>query len=135
MMLLEGPRFALISQSLFSGLMLLTQQALLVLNMMNLNRDAVLKVLVAMNANCANVTDPVLPQEQADVLLRMLAEDILVMPTTIIITVLSRFRMDITLVHLEGAVPLVYPADGVGTVFYGSAVTGSCASNPSQKAT
>lgn len=96
--------------------------------MMNLKRDTVLKVLVAMNANCMNVTNPVLPQEQADALLRELTEDILVMPN--IITV-SRFvplpkwnGADITLLHLEGAAPLLVYPKGMGT-----AVTGSCGSH------
>ncbi|KAI2496731.1 hypothetical protein MHU86_17778 [Fragilaria crotonensis] len=49
----------------------------LVTNTTNLGRDEVLEVLAAMNAKYANVTDPALPQERADALLRELAEDVL----------------------------------------------------------
>ena len=74
----------------------------------NLGRDAVLEVLAAMNAKYANVTDPALPQDRAESLLRELAEEILASeglesfltvttpeggtPTIITVSRLSRFR-------------------------------------------
>ena len=74
----------------------------------NLGRDAVLEVLAAMNAKYANVTDPALPQDRAESLLRELAEDVLASeglesfltvttpeggtPTIITVSRLSRFR-------------------------------------------
>ena len=80
----------------------------LVTNTTNLGRDEVLAVLAAMNAKYANVTDPALPQERADALLRELAEDVLASeglesfltvttpeggtPTIITVSRLSRFR-------------------------------------------
>jgi hypothetical protein len=80
----------------------------LVAKMANLDRVFVLAVLAAMNAEYANVVDPLLTQERVDALLRELAEDFLAseglesfltvtmpeggMPTVIFVSRLSRFR-------------------------------------------